>query len=104
MDLLNEVPSSHPSREILVLYDREDSVMRIWKMSEVLAKLDYSLDYTARGNIQIGECFQLQRKGGVGSVTTVPKTDPRHPSKPCSGKNGHRGVSKVRRFEAFCGI
>lgn len=54
--------------------------MRIWRMSEVFKKLDYSVDYTPRGNIKIGRCFQLQRKGGDGNVKTVPKTHPKHPS------------------------
>lgn len=93
--------SGHPSREILVLYDREDSVMRIWKMSKVLRKLDYSVDYTARGNIQIGKCFQLQRKGGDGNVKTVPKTDPRHPSNHVQIKIDIRAFLKLDDLKPF---
>ena len=93
--------SSHPSREILVLYDREDSVMRIWKMSEVLRKLDYSVDYTARGNIRIGECFQLQRKGGDGNVKTVPKTDSRHPSNDIQVKMDIKAFLKLKDLKPF---
>lgn len=72
--------SSHPTREILVLYDRIDSVMRIYKMAYVLEHIKNDVSYTPRGNIVIGSCIQLQRKGGDGNVKTHPKTDIRHPS------------------------
>lgn len=93
--------SSHPSREILVLYDRGDSVMSIWRMSEVLKKLDYSVDYTPRGNIKIGECFQLQRKGGDGNVKTVPKTHPKHPSNDMQVKMNIKAFLELRGLKPF---
>lgn len=72
--------SSHPSREILVLYDRVDSVMRIYKMSDVIGKAGFNVTFTPRGNFNIGKYLTLQRKGGDGNVTRYPKTDLRHPS------------------------
>ncbi len=71
--------SSHPSREILALFDRGENVMRLYKMSTVLSQLNYEIGWTPKGNIKIGDCFQLQRKGGDGNITTYPKTDPKHP-------------------------
>lgn len=48
--------SEHSSREILVLYDRDESVIRIWKMKDVLTAI-----------------------GGNGEKVKVPKTDQKHP-------------------------
>ena len=79
-EIVKHAISDTPSREILVLYDRTDSVMRAYKTSEFLKQLDYGIDFTPRGNIKIGCCFQLQRKGGDGNIKTYPKTDSRHPS------------------------
>lgn len=72
--------SSYPAREILVLYDRTANKMQIYKMSFILSKLAYEVSYTPRGNIKLGDCFQLQRKGGDGNIKTYPKNDLRHPS------------------------
>lgn len=72
--------SSHPSREVLVLYDRTESVMRIYKMSDVIDKAGSNVTFTPRGNIYIGKFMVFQRKGGDGNVTRYPKTDLRHPS------------------------
>ena len=99
--IVRESISSHPSREILVLYDREDSIMRIWRMSEVLEKLDYSVDYTPRGNIKIGECFQLQRKGGDGNVKTIPKIDPKHPSNDVQIKMDIKRFLRLENLKPF---
>lgn len=72
--------SSHESREILVLYDRVESKMRIYRMSDVLHGISSAVTFTPKGNIIIGACIQLQRKGGDGNVTRVPKDNPTHPS------------------------
>ena len=93
--------SSHPSREILVLYDRTKYVMRIYKMLDVLKKLDYDISYTPLGNIKIGECFQLQRKGGDGNVRKFPKTDPRHPSNHVQIKMDIRKFLRRRELGPF---
>ena len=71
--------SEHPSREILVLYDRDESIMRIWKMRDVLTAIGSDVAFTPRGNIVIGKCVVFQRKGGNGVTVKVPRTDPKHP-------------------------
>lgn len=71
--------SEHPSREIFVLYDRNESIMRIWRMTDFMNGIGKEVDYTARGNITIGKCVVLQRKGGNGRHIRIAKTDPKHP-------------------------
>lgn len=72
--------SSHPSREILVLYDRVESIMRLYKMTDVLIHAGSTVTFTPRGNIQLGNYMVLQRKGGDGNVTRYLKTELKHPS------------------------
>ena len=93
--------SNHPSREILVLHDRTECMMRIYKMSDILKKLDYGISYTPHGNIKIGDCFQLQRKGGDGNVRQYPKTDPRHPSNNVQIKMDIKGFLKRQELGPF---
>ena len=72
--------STHKSREVLVLYDRIKSVMRIWKMSDLLKSVGSDVGFTPRGNITLGTSFVLQRKGGNGAVRTQhAKTSILHP-------------------------
>ncbi|MXZ48603.1 MAG: hypothetical protein F4235_02590 [Candidatus Dadabacteria bacterium] len=72
--------SANPSREILVLYDACESVMRIWKMKDVLKLIGSDIQFTSRGgNIMIGGCIVFQRKGGNGQRVKLAKTDPKHP-------------------------
>ena len=72
--------SSQPTCEILVLFSRNKNIMRIYKMTDILKQIKYRVKYTPRGNITIGECFVIQRKGGDGNNKQYPKIDPRHPS------------------------
>lgn len=72
--------SSHPSREILVLYDRTESIMRLYKMSDVLSHAGSITSFTPKGNIKLGKYMALQRKGGDGNVTRYLKTELKHPS------------------------
>ncbi len=71
--------SEHPSREILVLYDKDESIMRIWKMKDVLTAIGGDVEFTQKGNILIGKCVVFQRKGGNGQHVRISKTDPKHP-------------------------
>ena len=72
--------SDHPSREILVLFNRDESIMRIWKMNRVIQGISKTVDYTRNGNIIIGGCVNLQRKGGNGkSAAAIDKTSADHP-------------------------
>lgn len=68
------------SREILVLYERDTSIMYIYPMKEVLKKLDTTISFTIRGNIAIGQLVVFQRKGGNGVHSIdIPKDSLRHP-------------------------
>ena len=73
--------SDTPGREIFVLFSRDESIMRIWKMTDVLNIISKSIDYNSNGNIMIGGCVLLHRKGGNGKhvPSHIPKTSPEHP-------------------------
>ncbi|MCA6072182.1 MAG: hypothetical protein LE178_01365 [Endomicrobium sp.] len=71
--------SDHPSREILVIYDINSSIVRIYPMKKVLSKLSTEIKFT-KGGLNIGKCISFQRKGGNGSMSkTVSKTSIKHP-------------------------
>jgi hypothetical protein len=68
------------SREILVIYERNTSMMFIYPMREVFKELSKVITFTKRGNIAIGETVVLQRKGGNGVHSLdIPKDSLRHP-------------------------
>ena len=92
--------SDHPTREVLVLFDRVANVMKLYKMTDVLSQLDYFVGFTPKGNIKIGSSFQLQRKGGDGNVKSYPKTDSRHPSNHIQIKLNIK--SFLSELEPFC--
>jgi len=72
--------STKPSRELLALYEREKSQMRIYVMKDVLKALNYNIIFTNKGNIIIGDYIVIQRKGGNGSMSkTIPKDSIKHP-------------------------
>jgi hypothetical protein len=71
--------SDNPSREILVLYDRDTSIVKIYHMKDVLQKLPGEITFT-KGGFNIGGCISFQRKGGNGSLSkNIPKTTIKHP-------------------------
>lgn len=78
-EIIKDAISSHPAREILVLYDKNERKMKIWKMRTVLTAVGDDVGFTPKGNITLGTCFVLQRKGGNGMRVNVPKDDPKHP-------------------------
>lgn len=69
------------AREILVLYERIDSIMQIYSMKDVLKHLNYNITFTNKGNILIGNSIIIQRKGGNGIHIhgIKDKGDPTHP-------------------------
>ncbi|MCB0724023.1 MAG: hypothetical protein KDC73_04930 [Ignavibacteriae bacterium] len=68
------------SREILVLFEQETGSFLIYPMKEVLQKINKEISFTTRGNIQIGNCVIIQRKGGNGVHSLhIPKDDIKHP-------------------------
>lgn len=67
------------NREILVLFDRETNIFRIYQMKEVLSRLDTDIQMT-KGGVNIGNCVSFQRKGGNGSLCkNIPKYSISHP-------------------------
>jgi hypothetical protein len=71
--------SENQSREILILYDRNTSIVRIYPMKDVLQKLTTEIIFT-KGGFNIGDCISFQRKGGNGSLSkNIPKTTIQHP-------------------------
>ncbi|ACL34337.1 hypothetical protein CV658_05775 [Borreliella burgdorferi] len=71
--------SNKPSREIIVLFDRDDYIFRIYPMAAALNKLSTKIEFTI-GGFNIGDCVSFQRKGGNGSLSkTTSKYDIKHP-------------------------
>jgi len=71
--------SEKANREILVLYNRDTSVAKIYPMKEVLNSLPADISFT-KGGFNIGNCISFQRKGGNGSLSRhIPKTSIQHP-------------------------
>lgn len=72
--------SYKPSREIFVLFDRNEFLFRIYPMKDILKQLyNKPLKFT-KGGFNIGENVSFQRKGGNGSLSkTIPKTSLMHP-------------------------
>lgn len=71
--------SKNKSREILVLYCKEDEVFYIYPMKEVLKNISKDIKFT-KGGFDIGDYVSFQRKGGNGkSSTKYKKTDIKHP-------------------------
>lgn len=72
--------SNEDTRELLVLYQREENLMRIYAMKDILKSLNYDIIFTNKGNIIIGNYIVIQRKGGNGSLSkTIPKDSIKHP-------------------------
>ena len=73
--------SNKTARELLALYEREKSEMRIYVMKDVLKNLDQDITFTNKGNILIGKFIVIQRKGGNGIHVhgTVDKDNLKHP-------------------------
>jgi hypothetical protein len=71
--------SSKPTREILVLFNRDDNTFRIYPMLQVLKLLNKDITHT-KGGFNIGDCVSFQRKGGNGSLSKIiPKNSIKHP-------------------------
>jgi hypothetical protein len=92
--------SSQASREILVLYDRNASIMHIYSMKDVFRSLNYNIAYTVRGNISVGSFILLQRKGGNG----VHSKDIAHDSLRHPGNNLQLKLKILPFVEAMSGI
>lgn len=81
----------HP--ELLVLYDRNASLMNLYDMENLLDNLDYQITFSKRGIIKFGQFFTIQRKGGNGVHSIhIPKTSLDHPG------NGLQVKMNLRKF------
>lgn len=70
--------SKNPSREILVLFDNDEEIFRIYPMKAVIKNISKELKHT-KGGFNIGNCISFQRKGGNGSMSKkYSKSDIRH--------------------------
>lgn len=80
-DIVEWSMSYKKAREILVLYDRQESVMHIYSMKNILKHLKYDISFTPKGgNLLIGNLIIFKRKGGNGKLCSHKiKTDPTHP-------------------------
>ena len=71
--------SENSSREILVLYNRTTSIVKIYAMKDILKNIFTEVKFT-KGSINIGNCISFQRKGGNGSLSKgIPKHEIQHP-------------------------
>ncbi len=71
--------SEHPNREILVLYNRDTQIVKIYAIKEILSSLPTDIVFT-KGGFNIGGCISFQRKGGNGSLRSkYQKTNIKHP-------------------------
>ena len=78
-DIIKWAFSKNPSREILVLFDNDEEIFRIYPMKAVIKNISKELKHT-KGGFNIGNCISFQRKGGNGSVSKkYSKSDIRHP-------------------------
>ena len=79
-DVLSWSFSFKQSREIVVVYERDASLMLLYPMREVIRELGTALSFTKKGNIAIGNCVIFQRKGGDGiHAAGIPRDSLRHP-------------------------
>ena len=79
--IIREAFSEHPSREIFVLFSQNESIMRIWKMADIVSRISTDISYTSYGNMVIGGCLSLKRKAGNGEhLQEMDETLPEHPA------------------------
>lgn len=69
------------SPELFVLIKRDDQIIWVYKMEELLDYLKKSINVkiTSRGVISLHPCFTIQRKGSNGKNEKRPKDDLNHP-------------------------
>jgi hypothetical protein len=66
--------------KILVLHDRNSGIWNLYDLETVILQASQlPITFSKHGIIHFGNVLSLQRKGGDGNVTRVPKADIRHP-------------------------
>ena len=79
--LLNLIFLNNENIQIFVIYDRIKQEFFFYHMPELLAIFKKSsLSFSKKGIIKIGDYLSLQRKGGDGHYTKLPKNHRNHPS------------------------
>lgn len=80
-DLLNLIFLNNENLQIFVIYDRIKQEFFFYHMQQLLAIFKKSfLSFSKKGIIKIGDYLTLQRKGGDGHYTKLPKNHINHPS------------------------
>lgn len=71
----------NPIVSLFVVYDSNLKTWYILNMKDVLTfTSNQTVSVSNKGVLKFGDYITMQRKGGDGNVTRVPKTDPTHPS------------------------
>lgn len=71
----------NPIVSLFVVYDSNLKTWYILNMKDVLTFASNQIvSVSNKGVLKLGDYITMQRKGGDGNVTRVPKTDPTHPS------------------------
>ncbi|WP_423800761.1 hypothetical protein [Neobacillus sp. SAB-20_R2A] len=66
---------------VFVTYDENRDIWTIARIDDLInVLLREPISTSGSGVVYIGDCLTLQRKGGDGNITHVPKTSPMHPS------------------------
>lgn len=64
-----------------ITYDETDNKWYISRVDDIINTLTMEkFDTTKKGVVKIGDSLSLQRKGGDGNITKIPKDSPLHPS------------------------
>lgn len=67
--------------KVFVTYDEVEKKWYVSKVDDIIQSLKQEqFTTTSKGVIKIGESLSLQRKGGDGNITNIPKSSPLHPS------------------------
>lgn len=68
------------SVKLFVVYDNKNTIWYLLNMKDVIDFTSTQIvSVSNKGVLKFGNCITMQRKGGDGNVTRVPKTDPTHP-------------------------
>lgn len=79
---MNEMFTRQNSKvSLFVVYNPDTMTWYLLHMSDVLTFASTQIvDVSNKGVLKFGDFITMQRKGGDGNVTRVPKSDPTHPS------------------------
>ena len=67
-------------RAMFSIMNTETGESVLYKISDIFRHLSYKITFTRSGNLLVGDCILIHRKGGDGNDDRWEKTDIRHPS------------------------